>query len=125
MLKIRLQHTGRKKVPFYRVVVAEHAAAVQGKVIDRLGFYNPIIKPWTFEVDTEKVLEWIKKGAKPSNTVARLLKFAGVKDVDKFVIEMKNRKKKKEEEKKEEPKVEVSPTEDVKPDKASDGTEEK
>ncbi len=96
MLKIRLQRTGRKKVPFYRVVVAEHTAAVQGKVIDRIGSYNPLIKPWAFEVNTEKLLEWIKKGAKPSNTVARLLKSADVKDMDKYIVEMKDKKKKKE-----------------------------
>ena len=85
MLKIRLQRTGRNKTPFYRVVVAEHSASVKGYVIEKVGFYNPSVKPWAFEVDTKKILEWIKKGAKPSSTVARLLKAAGEKDMDKFV----------------------------------------
>lgn len=98
MLKIRLQRTGRENIPFYRIVVAEHKSSVKGKYIEKLGFYNPLVKPWEFKVDTDKVAEWIKKGAKPSNTVARLLKAAGVKDMEKFIIEMKDRKKKGEEE---------------------------
>lgn len=94
MLRIRLQRTGRKKHPFYQVVVAENSAPIKGRVIDRLGFYNPLIKPWSFEVDLDKVEEWVKKGAQPTNTVARLLKSAGAKDADRFIIEMKDRKKK-------------------------------
>jgi small subunit ribosomal protein S16 len=97
VLKIRLQRTGRKGIPFYRVVVAEHKSSVKGKYVAQLGFYNPLIKPWQFNVDNEKIAEWIKKGATPSNTVARLLKAAGVKDMEKFIIEMKDRKKKSEE----------------------------
>jgi len=94
VLKIRLQRTGRENIPFYRVVVTEHKNSAKGKFLVNLGFYNPIMKPWQFKVDENKVLEWIKKGAKPSNTVARLLKASGVKDMDKFIIEMKDRKKK-------------------------------
>lgn len=101
MLKIRLQRTGRENIPFYRVVVTEHTSPVKSKFIANLGFYNPQVKPWQFKVDENKVSEWIKKGAKPSNTVARLLKAAGVKDMDKFIIEMKDRKKKGEAEAKE------------------------
>ncbi len=100
MLKIRLQRTGRKNRPFYRVVVAEHSAPVKGNIIDQLGSYDPLEKPWRFDVDTDKVLEWIKKGAKPTNTVARLLKSAGVKDMEKYIVEMVSRKKKKAEEEK-------------------------
>lgn len=95
MLKIRLKRIGRKNTPFFAVVVAEHSVSAKGKIVEQLGHYNPVIKPWSFEADTEKVLAWIKKGAKPSNTVARLLKAAGVKDMDRFIIEMKDRKKKK------------------------------
>jgi len=94
VLKIRLQRTGRENIPFYRVVVAEHKNSAKAKFTEHLGFYNPLIKPWRFEVDTDKIAEWIKKGAKPSNTVARLLKAAGVKDMDRFIVEMKDRKKK-------------------------------
>ncbi|MBN2096721.1 30S ribosomal protein S16 [Candidatus Peregrinibacteria bacterium] len=107
MLTIRLQRTGRKKQPFFNIVVAEHSVSAKGKFIEKLGFYNPITKPWTFEIDANKAVEWVKKGARPSNTVARLLKSQGVKDMDKFIIEMTDRKKKKEEEEvKEVPKAE-------------------
>lgn len=97
MLKIRLQRTGRKGIPFYRIVVAEHKSSVKGKYVAQLGFYNPLVKPWQFKVDAEKAAEWIKKGAKPSNTVARLMKASGIKDMEQFIIEMKDRKKKGEE----------------------------
>ena len=97
MLKIRLQRTGRKGIPFYRIVVTEHKNSVKGKYTEQIGYYNPLKKPWEFNVDTNKVDEWIKKGATPSNTVARLLKAAGAKNVDKFIIEMKDRRKKGEE----------------------------
>lgn len=114
MLKIRLQRTGREKIPFYRIVIAEHASPVKGKVIDRVGFYNPLIKPWSFEFDKEKILGWIKKGAKPSSTVARLLKAAGVENMDQFIVNMKDRKKKKESAK-EESKTEEVPAAKEKP----------
>ncbi|MCK5604817.1 30S ribosomal protein S16, partial [Candidatus Pacearchaeota archaeon] len=103
VLKIRLQRTGRKKMPFYRVVVAEHSTAVQGGYVDQIGFYNPLVKPWSFEVDTDKALEWIKKGAKPTNTVARLLKASGAKGMERFIVEMKDRKTKNPKEKEEKP----------------------
>jgi small subunit ribosomal protein S16 len=107
VLKIRLQRTGRENRPFYRVVVAEHARPVKGKFIDDLGFYDPLVKPWSFEVNMEKVAQWISKGAQPTNTVARLIKATGNKDMEKFIIEMKDRKKKGEEEvKAEAPKTE-------------------
>lgn len=92
MLKIRLQRTGRKKRPFYRVVVAEHSAPIKGRYVAQVGTYNPLVKPWSFEVDTDKIAEWIKKGAKPTNTVARLLKSEGFKDVDQYIVEMHDRK---------------------------------
>ena len=97
MLKIRLQRTGRKNIPFYRIVVAEHSASAKSKSVEQLGFYNPLVKPWQFQADTDRILEWIKKGAKPSNTVARLLKASGVKGMEGFIIEMKDRRKKGEE----------------------------
>lgn len=114
MLKIRLQRTGRENIPFYRIVVAEHTSPVKGKVIERVGFYNPLIKPWSFEFDKEKIPAWIKKGAKPSNTVARLLKAAGVADMEKFIVDMKDRKKKKESVK-EEVKADEAPAAKEKP----------
>ena len=121
MLKIRLQRTGRKKQPFFRVVVAEHTNAATGKFIEKLGHYNPLVKPWDFKVDTDKVMAWIKKGAKPTNTVARLLKSAGVSGMEKYIIDMKSRKKKNAPEEED-----VSSSEDKKEDSPSseDKTEE-
>lgn len=71
MLVIRLRRIGKKNKPTYRVVVAEHTWAAAGKFTVDLGFYNPHTKE--IKVDKETVLAWLKKGAKPSNTVAKLL----------------------------------------------------
>jgi len=100
VLKIRLQRLGRSKRPNYRIIVAEHTAASQGKYIDQLGSYNPLTAVDALKVDVDKVLEWIKKGAQPSNTLARLLKGSGVKGMEPYIVEMKDKKKKKEEEEK-------------------------
>jgi len=100
VLRIRLQRIGRKKKPNYRIVVAEHSsAATKNKYAEQLGYYNPLASGKAFEVNTEKLLEWIKKGAKPTNTIARLLKQDGIKGMEPFIIEMRDRKKKKQEEK--------------------------
>ena len=92
MLKIRLQRSGRKKRPNYRIVVAEHSAPIQGRYVDMLGTFDPLIDKHGLVVDTDKIEEWIKKGAKPTNTVARLLKGQGVKGMEAYIIEMKDRK---------------------------------
>lgn len=94
MLKIRLQRTGRENIPFYSVVLADHHRPVKGKFIEKLGFYNPLVKPWLLKVDTDRILALIKLGAQPSSTVARLLKAQGVKDMEKFIDKMHDRKKK-------------------------------
>lgn len=100
MLRIRLQRSGRKNRPNYRVVVAEHSAPIKGRYIEMLGTFDPLVEKHGLVVDTAKVEEWIKKGAKPTNTIARLLKGQGVPGMEPFIIEMKDRKKKKEEEEK-------------------------
>lgn len=92
MLRIRLQRSGRKKRPNYRIVVAEHSAPIKGRYIDMIGTFDPLIEKHGLVVDTAKVEEWIKKGAKPTNTVARLLKGQGSKGMEPFIIEMKDRK---------------------------------
>jgi len=94
VLRIRLQRAGRKKQPVYRIVVAEHTNRVQGKYVDRIGHYNPLMKPVVLTIDTDKLFEWIKKGAQPTNTIARLLKGDGVKGMEKYIKDMPNRKKK-------------------------------
>jgi len=71
MLAIRLRRTGKKNQPNYRIVVADERKSVYGKYIEMLGHYNPQTK--AVVLDTNKALEWLKKGAKPSNTVAKIL----------------------------------------------------
>ncbi len=92
MLKIRLQRSGRKNRANYRIVVAEHSAPIKGKYIEMLGTFDPLIDKHGFVVDVKKVQSWIEKGAKPSNTVARLLKGQGVSGMDSFIVDMKDRK---------------------------------
>lgn len=114
MLRIRLQRIGRKKRPSYRIVVAEHSvAATKNNYVESLGFYNSIASEKVFEVDKDKILEWIKKGAKPSNTLARLLKGDGMKGMEPYIVKMADRKKKNEKEEKPAPVVEA-PKEEVK-----------
>ena len=74
MLMIRLARFGAKKKPSYRVVVIEKEKARNGRSLEVLGFYNPLTHPATFQVDHERVAHWLKVGAKPSDTMARLLK---------------------------------------------------
>ena len=76
MLRIRLRRTGAKKQPRYRVVVAEARTRRDGAFVENLGFYDPLTEPATVRIDSEKALGWLAKGAKPSDTVARLFKKA-------------------------------------------------
>jgi len=77
MLKIRLQRTGRKNDPSYRVVVTEHQRGPKsGNHVDRVGFYNPKTKEK--KLDEEKIKHWISKGAQPSGTVHNMLIKAGI-----------------------------------------------
>ena len=73
---IRLRRTGTTRKPAYRVVVADSRAARDGRFIEVIGHYNPLTKPPTIKISTEKAEAWIKKGAQPSNTVKHLLKHA-------------------------------------------------
>jgi small subunit ribosomal protein S16 len=74
MLMIRLARFGAKKKPSYRVVVIEKEKARNGRSLEVLGFYNPLTHPATFQVKYERVAHWLSVGAKPSDTMARLLK---------------------------------------------------
>lgn len=85
MLVLRLQRTGRKNLPTYRIVVAEKARPVKGKFLDIVGHYLPAGKTPTFQIEKEKIEQWIAKGARPSDTLARLLKKEGLKNMDKFI----------------------------------------
>ena len=77
-VKIRLTKMGAKKRPFYRLVVADSRAPRDGRFIEIIGHYNPIVDPIELVVDKDKAQDWLKKGAKPSETVKRLLKRVGV-----------------------------------------------
>lgn len=76
--KIKLQRKGTKKRPIYNIVVQDESLATKGMAIEVLGQYNPLADPSVFDVNKEKALEWIKKGAKPTDRVRILLGKAGV-----------------------------------------------
>jgi small subunit ribosomal protein S16 len=76
MVKIRLQRQGKKKAPFYHIVVADSRSPRDGKIIEQLGTYDPMTEPATIRLDKEKVEKWIKNGAKPTDTVKALIKNA-------------------------------------------------
>nr|YP_010134306.1 ribosomal protein S16 [Navicula veneta]QWM93796.1 ribosomal protein S16 [Navicula veneta] len=76
MLKLRLKRIGRKRSPAYRLVVMENKFRRDGKPIDEVGYYNPILKESHFEI--EKIQKWLNYGAKPTSVVASLLKKAEI-----------------------------------------------
>ena len=77
MVKIRLRRMGAKKAPFYRIVVADSRYPRDGRFIEEIGYYNPLTKPATVNVDVDRAQAWIKTGAEPTETVRDLLKKAG------------------------------------------------
>ena len=79
-VKIRLKRMGKKKTPSYRVVVADARSPRDGRIIENLGWYNPLVEPSIIKVDEEKVLHWLRNGAQPTESVAQLLKRIGVLD---------------------------------------------
>ena len=78
MVKIRLRRMGAKKAPFYRIVVADSRSPRDGRFIEELGFYNPLVEPAEVRIDADKAKDWMQKGAQPTDTVRRLFKNAGV-----------------------------------------------
>lgn len=78
MVKIRLRRMGAKKNPYYRIVVADSRSPRDGRCIEEIGTYNPLVNPAVITVDAEKAQNWIKNGAQPTDTVRGLLKNAGV-----------------------------------------------
>jgi small subunit ribosomal protein S16 len=77
-VKIRLRRMGTKKVPFYRVVVADERAARDGRFLESLGTYDPVSQPIGLKIDADKALRWLQKGAQPTDTVRSLLRTVGV-----------------------------------------------
>ena len=76
MVKIRLQRQGAKKAPFYHIVVADSRCQRDGKIIEKIGSYDPMTNPSTIVLNQEKVESWIKNGAKPTDTVKALIEKA-------------------------------------------------
>ena len=72
-VKIRLSRHGAKKRPYYRVIVADSRRSRDGKFIEEVGRYNPCVKPELIKLDMERIDAWIGNGAKPTDTVARLI----------------------------------------------------
>lgn len=77
MLSIRLRRTGKKKQPSYRIVVTQKQAPIYGQYLEMLGHYNPFTK--TTVLDKNKTLEWLKRGARPTNTVGKIFEKQGLK----------------------------------------------
>jgi len=76
--KIRLSRQGRKGRPFYHLVVADSRAPRDGRYIENLGLYNPLTNPATIEIDFDKALAWLQKGAQPTDTVRSILSYKGI-----------------------------------------------
>ena len=77
-VKMRLKRMGKKRNPIYRVVIADARSPRDGRNIDEVGFYDPNQEPAVVKFDEEAAKAWLNKGAKPTDTVARLLKNAGI-----------------------------------------------
>lgn len=78
MVKIRLRRMGAKKAPFYRIVVADSRYPRDGRFIEEIGTYNPLVEPAEVKIDAEKAQQWIKNGAQPTDTVKALFKRNGI-----------------------------------------------
>ena len=78
MVKIRLRRDGAKKAPYYTMVVADSRYPMDGRFIEKVGTYNPMVEPKQINLDAEKIKEWIRKGAKPTDTAKALIAQAGI-----------------------------------------------
>lgn len=95
MLVIRLQRTGRENTPTYRVVVSEKARSAKKGCLENVGHYLPAGEKPQLELKKDRITYWISKGARPSDTVARLLKRSGVENMDKFLVRYSKKRSKK------------------------------
>lgn len=77
-VKMRLQRHGRKKAPFYHIVIADARSPRDGKFIEKIGIYNPMTVPATIELDRDSAFNWLENGAQPTDTVRAILRFKGV-----------------------------------------------
>ena len=85
MVKIRLRRVGAKNRPSYRLVIADSRAPRDGRFINIIGHYNPLTAPETVVINEEEALKWLRQGAQPTATVARLLSKAGIMEKFKTV----------------------------------------
>ncbi|MFY9151689.1 MAG: 30S ribosomal protein S16 [Prolixibacteraceae bacterium] len=76
--KIRLQRHGRKRYAYYHIVIADSRAPRDGRNIERIGSYNPNTNPATIDLDFDKAIDWLAKGAQPTDTVRAILSYKGV-----------------------------------------------
>ena len=76
MVKIRLQRQGKKKAPFYHIVVADSRSPRDGRIIEQIGTYDPMTEPSTIVINKELLEKWVKNGAKPTDTVKALIEKA-------------------------------------------------
>ena len=79
MVKIRLKRIGKKKTPFYKIIVSDSKLPVDGRFIEQIGTYDPNTNPGTVKVDEELAKKWLSNGAQPTDTVSKLFRIAGVK----------------------------------------------
>ncbi len=77
-VKIRLRRMGAKKSPFYRIVVADSRYPRDGRFIEEIGTYNPVVSPIEVKIDADKAKQWLGNGAQPTDTVKALLKKEGI-----------------------------------------------
>ncbi|CCK22728.1 30S ribosomal protein S16 [Lacticaseibacillus paracasei] len=77
-VKIRLKRMGSKRKPFYRIVVADSRSPRDGRFIEAVGYYNPLTNPVDLKLNEEDILNWLQKGAQPSDTVRNLLGSKGI-----------------------------------------------
>lgn len=77
-VKIRMKRMGSKRKPFYRIVVADSRAPRDGRFIQEVGYYNPISEPVQLKLEEDVILDWLQKGAQPSDTVRNLLSSKGI-----------------------------------------------
>ena len=78
MVKIRLKRLGKKRTPFYRIVVADERSPRDGKNIAEIGTYDPSTEPSTIKFNEEEAKKWLANGAQPTEVVGKLLKHAGI-----------------------------------------------
>ena len=78
MVRIRLARGGAKKKPYYRIVVADQRCKRDGRYLERIGFYNPMIKENRIEIDAERLKHWLSVGAQPSDRIGKLMKLTNI-----------------------------------------------